>query len=341
MMRVLWAAAVLALAGCASTGGGYFAREAAGYESRMADDAAAQLARMYPPASTRFALASEERSPFVAALALALRQRGYAVGDTPGQGIAVRSLVDVLPGDMYRLTLHVAAQDLSRAYGVASDGNTYPASFWARCEAPEPVAGALALTRRPPPPPDAVVAVPPPPVEAIAEVAPPATEPAVVSIAPTPTAAEVPDATADALASIAESDDAGLQERPPSPDVAMLQVAAAAGPVDVAPVASVEEPAPKAEPEAVAEPAPAPIPHWSAEAGPSVRAVIAAWAKQADWSVQWAATTLDYPVPAALAFDGEFLDAVRYTLAMYRKLDRPLMSTAYIQQSLIVVKEAQ
>lgn len=192
-MRSLWAVALLALAGCASTGvrGGYFAREAAGYEGRMAMDAVAQLQRLYAPASTRFALAGEGHSPFATALADALRRQGYAVGDASGQGIAVRTVVDALPDDMYRVTLRIGGEELSRAYAVATDGNTYPASFWARCEAPEHMGvGVVASVRRPPPP-DAVQVATAPPV--------------------TPEAQSVP---AVSPARIAGSADAGQPERP-------------------------------------------------------------------------------------------------------------------------------
>jgi hypothetical protein len=46
-------------------------------------------------------------------------------------------------------------------------------------------------------------------------------------------------------------------------------------------------------------------------------------------------------VPAAVSFDGGFLDAVRYVLGMYAHQARPLVSDAYMQQSLVVVKESK
>jgi len=79
---------------------------------------------------------------------------------------------------------------------------------------------------------------------------------------------------------------------------------------------------------------------FDAAAGPSVRSVIEAWAVQADWDVKWLAP-IDYPVPAPLSFDGDFLDAVRYALSMYARQDRPLTSDAYTHQTLVVVKEAR
>ncbi len=79
-------------------------------------------------------------------------------------------------------------------------------------------------------------------------------------------------------------------------------------------------------------------PAYSAAAGTSVRAVITAWSAQADWQLRWLAP-IDYPLPVAVTYEGDFLTAVRHLLAMYAKQGRPLVSDAYTQQSLVVVKE--
>ena len=326
MIRALWAMlVVLSLSGCVSTGDGYFAREAAGYEGRMAQDAVAQIKRMYVPASTRFAIVDDGRNPFATALAGALRHQGYAVAGDGGYGIAVQSVVDALPDDMYRVTLRVGGEELSRAYAVATDGNTYPASYWARCEAPEHGTGAIASTRRPPPPADAHV------------------------VAQAQLGALV--ASGYAPSSIDDQDDVG-QRPPPEPPVQQLAQlpdpepeapaldAITATQVPVVPIVPIDVPA--ADPIVIATlPLSVPeIPGFAADAGGSVRDVIEAWGQQANWDVKWVAK-IDYPVPAAVSFDGGFLDAVRYVLGMYAHQARPLVSDAYMQQSLVVVKESK
>ncbi len=143
------------LAGCAATPSSYgnFARETpAGYDRTVAEDAVRQLTAVYPAANTRFALHQPALDPFGISLTHSLRAKGYAVQEGASaplvQGMAVRGergMADgapaVLPlryvfdraADLYRVTLLVGDQSLTRAY-LVQDGAIHPAGAWVRKE---------------------------------------------------------------------------------------------------------------------------------------------------------------------------------------------------------------
>ena len=151
------------LAGCAATPSPYgnFVQDApAGYDRTVAEDAARQLAVVYPPANTRFELQQATPDAFGRLLTASLRAKGYAIreftpspaardGAARGEGGApsgannpVRA-APVLPlryvldraadGNLYRVTLLVGDQSLARAY-VAQQGAVHPAGAWVRRE---------------------------------------------------------------------------------------------------------------------------------------------------------------------------------------------------------------
>jgi hypothetical protein len=143
----------LGLAGCAVTPAPYgnFIREGPiGYDRTVAEDGVRQLAAVYPPAATRFELQQATPDPFGKLLTASLRAKGYALregGASPiaqesaarGEGAAtvapalpLRYVLDQASG-LYRITLHVGSQSLTRAY-LAQNGALQPAGAWVRKE---------------------------------------------------------------------------------------------------------------------------------------------------------------------------------------------------------------
>jgi hypothetical protein len=129
---------------------GNFVQDApAGYDRTVAEDAARQLAAVYPPANTRFELQQATPDAFGQLLTASLRAKGYAIqeftpspagrgGAAPAPSMSVFPLRYVLDraadGDLYRVTLLVGDQLLARAY-LAQHGAVHPAGAWVRREA--------------------------------------------------------------------------------------------------------------------------------------------------------------------------------------------------------------
>lgn len=125
--RILAAALVLALAGCASTPSGTVPQgnflPKTAEQQRLADDALRQIQALYPPARTRLALAQPVADPFGAALLKGLRSAGYAVQEgAPGRAQDANSalplvyVVDLLGAGMVRVMVTVGGTSISRAY---------------------------------------------------------------------------------------------------------------------------------------------------------------------------------------------------------------------------------
>jgi hypothetical protein len=144
----------LGLAGCASTPapyGNFIGEAPAGYDLIVAQDTARQLATIYPPAYTRFELQQATADAFGTRLTASLRARGYAVRElvpssgvqeapagkegNPAAVVPVRRLRYVLDraADLYRVTLEVGDQSMSRAYLPQGDA-LHPAGAWVRKE---------------------------------------------------------------------------------------------------------------------------------------------------------------------------------------------------------------
>lgn len=146
--------AVWVLGGCA-TGrpyGNFVATSAALDQPALAAQATRQLAALWPPARTRFALTQPAADTFGAALVGQLRAAGYAVqeaaagspalGTAPvdpaagltSEALTLRYVLDHDAGtDLYRLTLSVGEQSITRAY-LAQGGTVRPAGAWVRRE---------------------------------------------------------------------------------------------------------------------------------------------------------------------------------------------------------------
>ena len=149
----------LGLAGCTTTptsAYGNFTQSApAAVHKTVADDAVKQLAALYPPASTRLDLQQATPDAFGSRLVESLRAKGYALLEfkpgsqtaaslntvtgtaterAAGAGKPLRYILDQLDANLYRLTLQVGDQSLSRAYALAQSGTLHPAGAWVRKE---------------------------------------------------------------------------------------------------------------------------------------------------------------------------------------------------------------
>ncbi|MGC6373698.1 conjugal transfer protein TrbH [Pseudomonas sp. S2.OTC.A_B10] len=153
MRKVLLVSVLIAsLSGCATNSpyGNYSAAPAA-YDKTMASDTVAHLVTMYPPALTRWNIMQPTNDAYGTALVALLRGRGYSVseyapeGDKKAQpatqaafkpGVDLHYVVDSLAPavDLYRVTVVVAGQPISRAYTPQKNGTVAAAGSWARKE---------------------------------------------------------------------------------------------------------------------------------------------------------------------------------------------------------------
>jgi hypothetical protein len=150
-------AGLVGLAGCATSelpAYGNFTQSApAAMEQTLADDAVKQLAALYPPATTRLDLQQATPDAFGSRLVESLRAKGYALLEfkpgaktaalpaTPtatdraaGAGKPLRYIVDQFDANLYRLTVRVGDQSITRAYAPAQGGTLRPAGAWVRKE---------------------------------------------------------------------------------------------------------------------------------------------------------------------------------------------------------------
>lgn len=118
---------------------GDFIPQSAAAELREAlvTDTVKQLVALYPPASTRFDLGHAAIDPYGANLVQSLRQNGYALSEsTPSsnaQALILRYVVDSPEENLYRVTLQLGSQSLSRAYQTQNEVIS-PAGAWVRRE---------------------------------------------------------------------------------------------------------------------------------------------------------------------------------------------------------------
>lgn len=116
------------------------------------------------------------------------------------------------------------------------------------------------------------------------------------------------------------------------------QVAATA----VAPASQVVATSTSAPTAPVVSPAPVmkPLPQiWVAEAGSTLRESVEAWAKKAGWEVIWAQEDLNYPIAAALRFEGSFKDAIDQLFPLYDNAPRPFVVDGSLSQKLVHIAE--
>lgn len=149
---LLISALIAGLSGCATNSPyGNYASAPAAYDRSMASETAAHLVTMYPPALTRWNIMQPTNDAYGEALVVLLRGRGYSVSEyapvatkkeqpatqtAAPNGIELRYVVDSLAPivDMYRVTLVVGTQPISRAYIPQKNGTVAAAGSWARKE---------------------------------------------------------------------------------------------------------------------------------------------------------------------------------------------------------------
>jgi hypothetical protein len=156
VMTVLF---LVSLVGCATSSPyGNYADASLDRNQMMAEATVSKLAALYPPAHTRFKLQQPTTDAYGVALVQAMRDKGYALveyapqgqGSAPSSatqasaaastaiatpGLDLRYVVDApASNSLYRVTVLVGAQSISRAFTVAPDGKLYPAGAWVRKE---------------------------------------------------------------------------------------------------------------------------------------------------------------------------------------------------------------
>ena len=143
---------LLLLNGCVSQPYGNFIQNPSIVTSKViADDATAQIVRLYPAANTQFNLRHVVNDPFGHALIENLRLAGFAVQEATQQSIqqqifAAPNQPDTEPqkgstlsyivdqsGDLYHVKLMIDDMRLSRAFAVQAD-SIHPAGLWVRKE---------------------------------------------------------------------------------------------------------------------------------------------------------------------------------------------------------------
>ncbi|MEA9443868.1 conjugal transfer protein TrbH [Candidatus Fukatsuia symbiotica] len=145
-----------ALSGCTSNGGyGNYAAAPVHLNQKMAQDTVAQLLTLYPPAQTHLCLKQPIQDTYGATLVVALRAKGYSLMEytTPKRTrrpqasvvaaaphpdlryLDLHYIVDAPKStDLYRVTLQIGNQSISRVFTLTPEGKLYPASAWIRKE---------------------------------------------------------------------------------------------------------------------------------------------------------------------------------------------------------------
>ncbi|MGP0172703.1 TcpQ domain-containing protein [Pseudomonas sp. NCHU5208] len=78
---------------------------------------------------------------------------------------------------------------------------------------------------------------------------------------------------------------------------------------------------------------------WVAEAGSTLRDSVEAWAKKAGWKVIWDQDDLNYPIAAALRFEGSFKDAIYQLFPLYDNAPRPFIVDGSSVQQIVHIAE--
>ncbi|AGN33457.1 type IV pilus biogenesis lipoprotein PilL2 (plasmid) [Pseudomonas fluorescens A506] len=110
----------------------------------------------------------------------------------------------------------------------------------------------------------------------------------------------------------------------PAPSKAPVPAVATAGPKAAIPSTKVTPP---------------PKPVWTATVGQSLRAVIKSWSDRANYTLDWKADTLDYPIDAPLRFEGSYEDAVAGIFQLYDQADRSFIVDGRPPQHRLTVSE--
>lgn len=144
MKRYVIALLVALLAGCAGSQYGVYAPLDTANSARLAIDASNVLPRVYAPSVTRLNVQQRSTDDFGNTLVRLLRQKGYAVSESPyywsssysapkAPGFAFNYVIDQVGENQCRLTLVVEGNEISRMYNTAN-GMMTPVGFWAKKE---------------------------------------------------------------------------------------------------------------------------------------------------------------------------------------------------------------
>ncbi|WP_133140667.1 conjugal transfer protein TrbH [Legionella genomosp. 1] len=124
------------LSSCASMRYGNFTQLSQGRDAYLAADAATQLTRVYPPAQNTFCIGQRVTDGFGNTLVQGLRKKGYGVNENqcPKQKANFFYVLDELePQNLYRVSLYVGIQTLSRLYAKNHE-KILPVSAWTHKE---------------------------------------------------------------------------------------------------------------------------------------------------------------------------------------------------------------
>jgi len=155
----------LALSACATPSGNYTRISNNDY-TFMASDTAHQLVQLYPPASTQFQIAQKDGDPYGKSLVSKLRAHGYAIKESSQLGAwidtvftqtsetqppkkasssaknkgphesaahSLNYLLDKIDDDLYRVTVTIDNESLSRVYEIRGR-HIFAVAAWARKE---------------------------------------------------------------------------------------------------------------------------------------------------------------------------------------------------------------
>jgi hypothetical protein len=128
----------IVLSSCASMQYGHFAVTSQSKDIYWAQDAASQLTHVYPPAQNTFYISQKVNDGFGINLIHEMRKKGYGVIEhvQPRQKANLFYVIDeVGKGSLYRVSLYVGSQTLSRVY-VKTDKKIAPASPWSSLHFP-------------------------------------------------------------------------------------------------------------------------------------------------------------------------------------------------------------
>lgn len=149
---------VISMSGCAkrTLQGNYLQTTPADKQQKLAADAVKQIAKIWPPAKTKFEMQHAATDPFGVAMVKSLRDSGYALteykkasesANSEAKGSSAAStgsklgaqiypfnyVLDQAGDDLYRLTLSIGPQSITRPY-LDRNGVFEPAGSWMRKE---------------------------------------------------------------------------------------------------------------------------------------------------------------------------------------------------------------
>ncbi|MCC5791328.1 MAG: conjugal transfer protein TrbH [Legionellaceae bacterium] len=136
MKRISVLILTIFLSSCASMRYGNFTQASPSKDSYLAKDAVSQLTRVYPPARNTFCISQKVCDRFGINLIHEMRKKGYGIVENvcPRNKANFFYVVDETePNRLYRVSIFVGAQVLSRAY-AKTNGKLAPVSPWSHKE---------------------------------------------------------------------------------------------------------------------------------------------------------------------------------------------------------------